>query len=56
MVLTPSTVTDAGEQRTTILARAPALRRAISNLIDNAIKYRGGAAIGSLVHDSDRNC
>ena len=40
------TVSDAGERGTTILARPLALRRAISNLIDNAIKYGGGAAVG----------
>src|SRR4029077_11646911 len=33
------TVSDAGERGTTILARPLALRRTISNLIDNAIKY-----------------
>jgi len=50
------TVTDAGERGTTILARPLALRRAISNPIDNAIKYGGGAAVGVAVHASDRNC
>jgi hypothetical protein len=30
--------------------------RRISNLIDNAIKYGGGAAVGVAVHASDRNC
>jgi hypothetical protein len=33
------TVTDAGARGTTILARPVALRRAISNLVDNEIKY-----------------
>ena len=33
------TVTDAGERGTTILAPPLALRRAISHLIDNAVKY-----------------
>jgi two-component system OmpR family sensor kinase len=50
------TVTDSGARGTTILARPLALRRAISNLIDNAIKYGGGAAVGVAVHASDRNC
>ena len=50
------TVTDAGERMTTIFARPLALRRAISNLIVNAIKYGGGAAVGVAVHASDRNC
>jgi len=49
-------VTDAGERMTTIFARPLALRRAISNLIVNAIKYGGGAAVGVAVHASDRNC
>ena len=39
-----------------VLARPVALRRAIFNLIDNAIKYGGGAAVGVAVHASDHNC
>ena len=50
------TATDAGERGTTILARPLALRRAISKLIDSAIKYGGGAAVGVAFHASDRNC
>ncbi len=43
------TVTDAGARGTTILARPVALRRAISNLVDNEIKYGGGAEVGLAV-------
>jgi signal transduction histidine kinase len=39
-------VTEAGARGTTILALPLALCRAISNLVDNAIKYGGGAEIG----------
>src|SRR6202023_675086 len=42
--------------RPEIGVRRLALRRAISNLIDNAIKYGGGAAVGVAVHAGDRNC
>ena len=45
-------MTDAGDRITTIFARPLVLRRAISNLIVNAIKYGGGAAVGVAVHAS----
>jgi signal transduction histidine kinase len=42
-----------GPRDLTISCRPTALRRAVSNLVDNAVKYGGGAAV-SLVHGGAR--
>jgi len=48
-----SKVSYAGRRGIDVPCRPTLVRRAVANLIDNAVKYGGGARVG-IVHDGDR--